>query len=524
MVIKALEILENPFSDYGNIIYGERFIGRKREISLIRDRVLSLNYGNLAIVGLPRVGKSSLGWQSIMIEKEKLLKEKTLVINMNIGTINSTPNFYQDLINKVISILKKNAPGLVLDNNFEKMTNINIDFSEIQNFFTILRFNGFKVILILDEFDHVTNFFKLEDFQFLRELSISPDTRICLITISRKTLKEIEKENGGISNLYGVFRELNLGLFNATDLEDYWKHFSNLGIYFSDEYKDSVCCKVGNHPFLMDFYNFEFFNNLKKTSVGEKFFSINEIEQEIRLPLFEHFENMLNLLRQQDLESKVIQVVFGPVYDLSVLDTEKLIKYDFIKKILTKKKSEIFGDNFGIQNNEDEGYICFSTYFTQYLLLKLNEIPFWPLWGQTEKILRELIKLYVKEKYGENWLESILLINNNEYIKKFIDRLKIIKNNTVSKFGDLANKHLLDYTYPKDIYNNFIQHDWDWFQKVLGDTENDWKKRFFVLANIRNPIAHNNMDVVSKDQINVAKGICELIIQKWKNFNKNNTL
>ena len=59
----------NPFADYGSIVRGDRFVGRKKELNTIKQRVLGPNYGNLAIMGLPRIGKSSLAWEGILERK-----------------------------------------------------------------------------------------------------------------------------------------------------------------------------------------------------------------------------------------------------------------------------------------------------------------------------------------------------------------------------------------------------------------------------------------------------------------------
>ena len=68
MVIKTLST-QNPFADYGNIIEGNRFIGRKSSIATIHNRVMGNSFGNIAIIGLPRIGKSSLVWNALMVKK-----------------------------------------------------------------------------------------------------------------------------------------------------------------------------------------------------------------------------------------------------------------------------------------------------------------------------------------------------------------------------------------------------------------------------------------------------------------------
>ena len=63
--------MENPFADFGSIVYGDRFIGREEEIKAVQNRIFGKAYGNLAIQGLPRIGKSSLAWKAILEFKDK---------------------------------------------------------------------------------------------------------------------------------------------------------------------------------------------------------------------------------------------------------------------------------------------------------------------------------------------------------------------------------------------------------------------------------------------------------------------
>ena len=91
----ATQSLKNPVADYGGIVCESRFVGRKSELLQIQQRVLGQSYGNLAIMGLPRIGKSSLAWQAIMVKKISLLEEKTLPIFFQVGSCDSAEVFYK---------------------------------------------------------------------------------------------------------------------------------------------------------------------------------------------------------------------------------------------------------------------------------------------------------------------------------------------------------------------------------------------------------------------------------------------
>lgn len=67
---------ENPFADYGNIVRGERFIGRSDDLRVVKNRVIRPREpGNLAIIGDYRIGKSSLVYKAVM-EQLKPIFEK----------------------------------------------------------------------------------------------------------------------------------------------------------------------------------------------------------------------------------------------------------------------------------------------------------------------------------------------------------------------------------------------------------------------------------------------------------------
>ncbi|MBD3337573.1 MAG: AAA family ATPase, partial [Candidatus Lokiarchaeota archaeon] len=237
MVVKTLNINENPLADYGNIICGDRFVGRKSEVAKIHNRVLGKSSGNISVIGLPRIGKSSLVWQALLADRDENKNCKTFITRLDLGEFDNSHDLFSaivayvhdELYEYLDEPLKLKIEKTILDisdqniRNQEKKRNI-------QKFFKIVKANKFKIIIILDEFDHIKAFFKLEDFQFLRELSIHPDTKVVFVTISRRTIQEIELENGTISTLAGVFSNLFLAPFNSADLIDYWEVLEILGV------------------------------------------------------------------------------------------------------------------------------------------------------------------------------------------------------------------------------------------------------------------------------------------------------
>ena len=257
----ATESLENPFADYGNIVSGDRFIGRSKELLKIKERVLGAVYGNLAIMGLPRVGKSSLAWHAIMDKRDDLESKKTIPIFLGIGSCKDNKSFFKNMVFSMfeeIELVCDNERCIKVLKEICRSLQSNYDNNSVQKFFKIEKRFGYKSIFIFDEFDSVQAFFDKADFQFLRELSYNPDTHLCLVTTSRKTIEDIEVKDGAISNFAGTFSDLRLGMFSDEDVNEYWQHFKDK---FSPakEYKDTVRSFVGNHPWLMDKINCKMF-------------------------------------------------------------------------------------------------------------------------------------------------------------------------------------------------------------------------------------------------------------------------
>lgn len=515
----AIESL-NPFADYGGIVRGERFVGRDKELQTIEQRVLGSAYGNLAIMGLPRIGKSSLAWQGIMEKKDALLQNKTIPIFFQTGSCDDSLSFFRQMA----SLLDDEISMICEDERYEKFGNkaLAIIRSEndptefnlaLQKYFKLVKKLGFKVIYILDEFDSVQSFFTVANFQLLRELSYNPETKLCLVTCSRKTIQEIEAKDGAISNFYGTFSEIRLGMYDDDSFAKYWIRSSNV-FSPSDEYIKQAEFYVGRHPFLLDYFNDfciqrDLVDNIENDTILE----------EIRLNLLNHFNTIQDTLSHEDLLNKAIQLVLGPAFDVKKLDEEKLLKYNFIKIVDNEEKLGILGHLVG-STYQGKSYTCFSDFFTNVFEQNhIIDIDYWPLWTETEKMIRNLIKIYVTEVYGADWETAIFAKYGGtaNWAKQF-ESIKYTREKDQKLFSR-ASENLIDYTMTRDMYNVFMSVAWkDWFGDVFGPDKKAWGNIFNYLADIRNPMAHNNKEFISQDEITKAQEYCDKImkaIREW---------
>ncbi len=521
MVIKTLNI-ENPFADFGNIVEGIRFAGRNLEIESIHNRVLGSNYGNLAIMGLPRIGKSSLAWNALMKIKGELSKRKILIERVNVGSIPTSKEFYLKLMDKALPNVRtlsfEHYDQLAASRKIYNDTNSE---NEIEFFFALVKQFEYRLIYILDEFDNVASFFRLQDFQLLRELSISPETKICLVTVSRRTIQELEPENGAISNFYGVFSDLHLKPFSDLDLNEYWRIFENIGIEISEEYKCQVYYFVGSHPYWLDMVNYHIFNGVK---AGEKssLELLLEIGSELKKILWDNYDDIISLMEKEGLKSHFIQAVVGPAVNLTQMNIERLTKYGLVNPILAREKYGTYFQSMidaGLANENDISYNSISTHLNDYLKQKETEFDIWALWNEAEHQVRNLITVYLKEKYGEDWRDEFVLANPKK--ENDILRMEDMRTRNKKTFGNLASYNLVSYTYPLDMWNCFISSDWTWFHRVLSGQQATWREKFLLLGKVRNPIAHSNREFVLQDEQTKAKEICNELIDKIKTWKEN---
>lgn len=495
--------MENPFADFGSIVYGDRFIGREQEIKAVQSRIFGTAYGNLAIQGLPRIGKSSLAWKAIIEYKDELVKKRILPIRINIGSMTNADIFFNEMLKEIQKRINRTAiiDKAIFSDLYEKIVSENNRIEKnslIKGYFEELKEQKYRALYIFDEFDTVRNFFKVEDFQFLRELSYNPETKICIVTVSRRTLKEIEPEGGTISNFFQTFKDLYLSMYSDDDLSEYWNNFFNSRVPISDEGKQKIYEFAGRHPFLLDLFNYHLYNNLSDDIIQ----SIDSTREKIKLTILNNYKTILDLLKEENLDTKLLQIVVGPVYDITVADAEKLERYNLVVKSENKKVD---------LEERTSGYNAFSKDFENFLVMKNREIPIWNLWSETETKLRQIVQKWLIEKYGKKWEVKFRKLQNKEVV---ISRLEEMQRREKKSFPDTYSENLLDFTYPSELFDEFMRVEWNWFKEIFGKDLQHWKAKFDVLARIRNPLAHNKENILKDFEKKQAKAYCMEIISK----------
>ncbi len=486
---------KNPFADYGNIVYGDRFIGRKDDLKVVENRIIRpKEAGNLAIIGDPRIGKSSLIYKAIIERKNELITQNLLPIWINLATYEQVPHFFCSLVTCCVNEVEKlnlrdeliqPSAQYVLDDQQSQ----SVKYYHIQRFFEKVRQAGYRVLFILDEFDHARHLFKgdISGFQKLRELSYRPEWRVTFITISRRSIREIEMQTQAISTFDGIFHKHYLAMFKDEEMQEYFKKLSSVGLSITPEGKNRIAFYCGGHPYLLEMLGYE----IVEMFIKEQKVDVDKAARCTEQSFIDHYDHIIELLREDGSLYKLLQTLFGPVVDVKQTDVDKLMKYGFIKP------------------NPQGIYVGFSEHFHSFLNLVQREVDLWPIWSKTEKMLRHITTTTMLSHYGEHWIAKVEKSHPN--LRAIFDDCREAQKNEGKSFGTRASQNLIDFTYPQDLFA-IIFAEWNIFRSVFGKDKNYWDQRKQLLGKIRNPLAHNRDDSLYEYERQIAEGYCKEIL------------
>jgi hypothetical protein len=488
----------------------EQFIGRKCELKDAYQRLLSGEQpGNLATIGKPRIGKSSLAKNFITQNIETFHEKGLIPVWINLGTLSEGNHLFLNFIQTALSEINKleiasknevkaliQAGNIILEKKCEKFG----WFFDIQEFFTSLRELNIKFLFIIDEFDHARDLFKKDNsaFQKLRELSYQPNCRIYYWIIGRRPIREIENQSGTkISTLEGIFQENFLKEFSKEDFSEYLNTLIRNNIHLKDEQIEKLKYYCGTHPFLLNIFAFYMYNKNQEN----KIIDIDEVHDDLEPALFDYFESLKRILDEEKTLDKLIQLLFGPNINATKIDLLRFQKYGFLSEKITP--------------NSEEKIITFSDFFKEFLDLISRDLEFWPLWKKTEIKLRDFIDHVMSDKYGSNWCEKCLKSGKTELFDIYNSCIQK-QQSEIRHFGNRASQRLLDYTYIDDIFEIILSYYQD-FGHILNENKKYWITRRDFLRPIRNVFAHFR-DPLSDSQRKIAEQYCNDILLPIKKY------
>jgi len=491
---------ENPFADFGMTVSGDRFVGREEELRQIDSRLFGKGgYGSLALVGLPRIGKTSLLAEAVRRAKPRLKEIRAVVLRIDVGACRSIDDLFHIVIEDLVKGLQEetwSSPRVesraarVLEHPISSFTNV-------RDVFRSVRQDGVRAICILDEFDASRYLFAgaPQCFHWLRELCSNPDFKAAIVLVSKRRMQDVSRIAGHDSDYWAnVLMPLTLRPFTPEETEQLGRRLKDFGVSVDQETVHEVEAVCGRHPYLLDAYSYYAWQRVSQgAQVGVEWFRTS-----IRGIVRDYYQQVITILRDASILDKFIQVILGPQWNVVPDDVDAMIDYGVLS-----------ADNrLGLRS--------FSDAFDNYVRIVEGSKEIWPLWRDTEQALRDAIEARLQGRFGVEWQEEIRKARPKLGVK--VDQCREMMAREQARFGARAATALLAYTYPMDLYD-FMTVDWPALgEPLLGPDKQGWSIKFGVLAKVRTPLAHNRLEAVTEGERLQAAGICTEILERMRAY------
>ena len=481
----------NPYADFGGTVTGTRFVGRESELRAIASRIFGARgFGSIAVVGLPRIGKTSLVFEAIRLaEESSSVWRRTVVVRSNVGTATSVDSLFRFLIDDLADSVRERGlgEGLVDKRIAEAIAAPVVGFGMVRAVFRALRRADIRPVWVLDEFDAGRRVFEdsPQCFHWLRELCSNPEFKSAVVLVAKRRLQDVARLAGHESNYWAnVLMTLPLKPLPDGDVQKFLLCLEEEGVALNHLERTQVLALCGGHPYLLDAFAYHAWNLVD----GGRRISVEWIEATFGRLLHDYFEQVSTVLDDGPMLSKAVQVFVGPQWDVTSADTDALCE-------------------LGIALRDEEGVLrSFSSTFEEYLRVVERGIDIWPLWRETERVVREVLEQHLERAFGPDWPDALCKAKPKR--KGLIESCREKRAKEQGRFGARAEASLLAYTYPKELYDLMVT-DWTTLGAPLfGSDKQRWALKFDVLSKVRTPLAHNREETVSDGERDQAKGIC----------------
>lgn len=258
---------ENPFSDVGCILSGARVIGRDHEIQQLRNKLCTKSgHGSIAVIGMPRIGKSSLIQRALLDDTAIFATAKIVCSRTDVGTLSTFDDLLRSMVRGTLTELRKFSLG------GERLETLAAQvfaatgeggWETAKDFFQALRALQIRPICVLDEFDATRRLFHghVQPFLRLRHLASSADCKVGLVLVCKRDLATLSQLAALDSNYWhnAVGAELYLRGLDDHGLHSYFALLDQVGISLGNRARDELVHNCGTHPYLLDLFAAEAF-------------------------------------------------------------------------------------------------------------------------------------------------------------------------------------------------------------------------------------------------------------------------
>lgn len=562
--------MANPFSFVRSVVSGDQFIGRKNLLKELEERVSG--HGTANIVGLPRMGKSSLVEQCFFYGDRFswwVTTHRLLPVYVSLDTQRTAVGLWGFLATSLRSCLRKVRRLSMADSSLiagwmESLSAV-VRFSTADDRYNALAEvlsdmgdeGDLHVLLVLDEFDSILRYrYAPETLSQLRNLGARKG---CVVTCSRRHPEVMEKAVSGANYFFNINTVLYVGLFSEQDTEAYWERFAPVFASLRPDvllqYKDLMHRYVGSHPMLMSLMNYEVFLNdaalLNQWAESRSAQDRMEIERRIRIDVHTAMEEQLHYLEEQQLIDTAVRMVVGGMGKPDLKQAQYLREYQFVLRVPSQVKHDLFGYDLGYREGMDR-FVCFSD-FASHQMRDLYDPPVegYDLLKKTELLLRELVRSclsdlvdddpfgqvpgkdgYMHERWEEPFHRKYQAWVGKQPVKYRSDRMERMRK----QFDEMLN--VWDKRYSNDykpsheseidivsssslgqLWYVFMEWQWDdFFADVLADSPryrmnaDAWYEECFLpILSWRNAVNHFRDEELTEASVQLSQEKCRQV-------------
>lgn len=481
---------EDNIFKVGDVVEGESLIGYEKFYQKLRRDIL-VNRGNLALVGLHRMGKTSLMKKLHKEVKHSVPSIIPIFINIQEFVDEEEKFAFNSMLMYIAneikdSLFRRCAPNQCEDfcYVFDKFEKIPFKSNFFRQYFKAL-FEEIKsldmhVLLSLDEFDVAEKIFKSNaDFELFRSLA-SPDFAVSLVFISRRRLYMIEKKNENNSTFHGSFPESPLIGFSDDDVKLFFETLErNYEIFLPSDQIERLKYYAGRSPYIYSAFCHEI---VEKKISGQKNFDADEIYKLVVSTVTNYANVLYDRLQTDGHLSKILGILFGPSLNVTQSDKDLLFFMGYLSD----------------EPDAEDHYQALSGYFTDDLHNKYSVDNSWKNIIDVEKLMKSLVTDAFPTLDNNLMTQAYSKVFGAE--KKFNHSLyKNFISNNLKVFD--RNSTLIEVLSLSDIFV-IIQFRWNEIFKKFFDCKvfEAYKEKFELCAKARNPLAHGHPEYLSKFQ------------------------
>lgn len=273
-----MALARNPFFNRHRITDPAYFRGRGRELEQLYGAILTGQCR--AVVGERKIGKSSLLTHLTHPQVQRrfgLEAGRCLLAYLDLEGMGSATRseFWQEVLEQTLAGLQEEELRRALCSAAQE----EVRFMRIRRLFRQVRDAGYRLVLILDEFEALAQSAHFEP-DFYGELrSLAGEIGVVYITASKRSLYELTYRHSGTlsSPFFNIFSELPLGLMPEAEVRELLTDLSRMGDRpgFGPQEMAHALAWAGPHPFFAQLAGY----HLWESGAAERALSAEELEQ-----------------------------------------------------------------------------------------------------------------------------------------------------------------------------------------------------------------------------------------------------